>query len=181
MAYRSRRLSRPDRRLVGSALAVGVGIAALSGHGAAATAGRAPSKPAAQAIAYAGQQLGKPYLWGGTGPDAYDCSGLVYMAYASAGVSIARTSQAQWATEPHVSSAAPGDLVFFAGSDGTDAAPGHVGIVVDPARHLMIDAYGTVYPLATQIEEETYGLPSSRDGLTDPVGFTDPAAHAGAS
>jgi cell wall-associated NlpC family hydrolase len=103
MAYRSRRLSRSDRRLVGSALAVGVGIAALSGHGAAATAGRAPSKPAAQAIAYAQRQIGLPYLWGGTGPDAYDCSGLVMQAYSAAGISIPRTSEEQWAWGPHVS------------------------------------------------------------------------------
>ena len=88
----------------GSALAVGVGIAVLSGHGGAATPGGAPSKAAVRAIAYARQQLGKPYLWGGTGPGAYDCSGLVMEAYAHAGVGIARTSQAQWATERHVSS-----------------------------------------------------------------------------
>ena len=80
-----RRRSRADRRLVGSALAVGVGIAVLSGHGATATADRAPGKAAAQAIAYAQRQIGLPYLWGGTGPDAFDCSGLVMQAYASAG------------------------------------------------------------------------------------------------
>ena len=89
-------------------MAVGVGIAVLSGHGATVTAGsRAPGKPAAQAIAYAEQQLGKPYLWGGAGPDAYDCSGLVMQAYASAGISIARTSEDQWATETHVSTPEP--------------------------------------------------------------------------
>jgi hypothetical protein len=38
---------------------------------------------AAQAISFAMAQLGKPYVWGATGPDAYDCSGLVYAAYAS--------------------------------------------------------------------------------------------------
>ena len=88
---------------------------------------RAPSKAAAQAIAYAQRQLGLPYLWGGTGPDAFDCSGLVMEAYAAAGISIARTSQEQWATGPHVSTPEPGDLVFFAGADGTVTSPGHVG------------------------------------------------------
>ncbi len=43
---------------------------------------------AAAAIAYARQQLGKPYLWGGTGPTAYDCSGLTSQAFASAGIII---------------------------------------------------------------------------------------------
>src|SRR5271163_97803 len=72
-----------------------------------------PNQIVATAIAYAEQQLGKPYLWGGTGPDAFDCSGLVRMAYRAAGVDIARTSEAQWATEPHVpaSQVRPGDLV----------------------------------------------------------------------
>ena len=44
-----------------------------------------PNQAVAAAIAYARQQLGKPYLWGGTGPDAFDCSGLVMMAYRAAG------------------------------------------------------------------------------------------------
>ena len=92
-------------------------------------------------------------------------------AYASAGVGIARTSEDQWATEPHVGSPQPGDLVFFAGADGTVASPGHVGLVTDPARHLMIDAYAAGVP----IHEETYGEPGSAPGLQDPVGFTDPA------
>ncbi len=60
----------------------------------------APNNAAAIAIAYAEAQLGKPYLWGGTGPDAFDCSGLVMMAYRQAGVIIPRTSQEQWAWGP---------------------------------------------------------------------------------
>ena len=46
-------------------------------------------------------------------------------------------------------------MFLLAGSDGTPAAPGHVGIVLDPATHTMIDAYETGYP----VEEDTYGLP----------------------
>ena len=154
---------------VASAVAVGALLALLGHHGGTAVA--SPGKAAAAAIAYARAQLGKPYEWGGAGPDAFDCSGLVMRAYASAGVSIARTSEDQWATEPHVSSPQPGDLVFFAGADGTVASPGHVGLVADPARHLMIDAYAPGVP----IHEETYGEPGSAPGLQDPVGFTDPA------
>ena len=166
-----RRMSRSDRRLAGSAIAVGVGLAVLSGHGAAATGGgRAPSRAAAQAIAYARRQIGLPYLWGGTGPDAFDCSGLVMEAYGAAGVSIARTSEEQWATEPHVSSPAPGDLVFFPGAGGTASSPGHVGMVIDPSRDLMIDAYAAGFP----VEVDTYGPGAAKPGLADPVGFTQP-------
>jgi hypothetical protein len=64
--------------------------------------------------------------------------------------------------------------VFFAGADGTPSSPGHVGLVVDPARNLMIDAYARGLP----VQYDTYGLASSRPGLTDPVGFTDPAGGA---
>ena len=64
------------------------------------------------------------------------------------GLAIPRTSQAQWAYGKRVpaSQVQPGDLVFFAGADGTPAAPGHVGIVIDPARHLMI----VTHPVGSQ-------------------------------
>ncbi|HEY7429962.1 MAG TPA: bifunctional lytic transglycosylase/C40 family peptidase [Streptosporangiaceae bacterium] len=89
-----------------------------------------PTSPsaAATAITFALRQLGKPYRWGATGPDAYDCSGLVYAAYAAAGIQIARTTF-QWRFDgPQVplSQIQPGDLLFSAGSDGTPANPGHV-------------------------------------------------------
>jgi hypothetical protein len=115
-----------------------------------------------------------PYRWGGTTQAGFDCSGLVQAAYASAGVGIQRTSQEQWASEQHVSDPVAGDLVFFAGADGTPSSPGHVGIVVNPARHLMIDAYAA----GTDVRYDTYGLPSSAGGLSPVVGFTDPAPAA---
>ena len=88
----------------------------------------APSGAVATAISFALAQLGKPYQWGATGPGAYDCSGLVYAAYAAAGIRIARTTF-QWRQDgPHVplSQIEPGDLLFSAGSDGTSSNPGHV-------------------------------------------------------
>ena len=83
---------------------------------------------AATAIAFAEAQLGKPYCWGGQGPSCFDCSGLVFAAYAAAGVHIARTTY-QWQQDgPQVplSQIKPGDLLFSAGSDGTPTNPGHV-------------------------------------------------------
>src|SRR5215831_3636956 len=128
---------------------------------------QAPTQAVAAAISFAEQQLGKPYLWGGTGPDAFDCSGLVMMAYRTAGISIARTSQAQWATETRVpaSQVQPGDLVFFAGSDGTVTSPGHVGLVIGGGK--MIEAYATGFP----IRVSSY---TNRGA----IGFTEPWAGA---
>jgi cell wall-associated NlpC family hydrolase len=102
--------------------------------------GPLPPGTAGKIIAYARAQIGKPYQWGATGPDAFDCSGLAMMAYRAAGITIPRTSQLQWAAGPRVpaSQAQPGDLVFFAGSDGTRTAPGHVGILT--GKNQMIDA-----------------------------------------
>ncbi|MER6994580.1 NlpC/P60 family protein [Streptomyces sp. NPDC000410] len=75
----------------------------------------APNSRAAQAIAYAYGALGKPYVWGATGPSAYDCSGLTQAAWRSAGVSLPRTTYTQINAGRSVprSQLAPGDLVFF--------------------------------------------------------------------
>ena len=85
------------------------------------------------AIAYAVEQLGKPYIWGGTGPVGYDCSGLVMMAYHAAGIDLPRTTfQQVYSGNPVYSTAdlEPGDLLFVPGSDGTATAPGHVGMYI---------------------------------------------------
>ena len=69
----------------------------------------------ARALAYAMAQVGKPYVYAGTGPYAYDCSGLTMMAYRSVGISLSHSSFAQWDEGMHVSvgSLQPGDLVFY--------------------------------------------------------------------
>ena len=94
------------------------------------------------AIAFARQQLGKPYVWSGTGPNAYDCSGLTMTAYASVGVPLLRTSQQQYTQGVPVSRDAlqPGDLVFYNG-----ASPAHVGIYI--GNNQIIDALGSKYGL----------------------------------
>ena len=89
----------------------------------------------AVAVMYVVAQYGKPYLWGGTGPDRFDCSGLMMRAFQAAGVtSIPRVSQAQqaWATPVAPKDVQPGDLVFF----GRPAY--HVGMYIGGG--LMIDA-----------------------------------------
>jgi len=96
---------------------------------------------ARQAIAFAQAQLGKPYLWGGTGPDRFDCSGLTMMAYRSAGVSLPRTSRQQWYGGPHVRSMLdlePGDLVFYAYDLRGPSTIHHMGMYIGSG--LMIEA-----------------------------------------
>jgi peptidoglycan DL-endopeptidase CwlO len=80
-----------------------------------------------QAVAFAFNQLGCPYVYGGTGPChmGFDCSGLAQAAWASAGVQIPRDSYEQWAALPHVpvASLEPGDLLIYNGE-------GHVAMYV---------------------------------------------------
>ena len=172
---RYRRRGRVNGKFAASAIAAGVALAVLHGHvppasGQAASTVRAgtaaPAPAAAAAIAYARAQLGKPYLWGGTGPDAFDCSGLVMMAYQAAGISIPRTSQDQWAALPHVPAAGvrPGDLVFFPGIDGTFSAPGHVALVIGGGQ--MIQAYDSSTPIEIS--------PLNGDGAGGIVGYARP-------
>ncbi len=99
-----------------------------------------PTTDAEQAIAYARAQIGKPYQWGASGPDSFDCSGLTMAAYASAGVTIPRTSREQWTIGTHVDSMSdlvPGDLVFYAYGSSSSTIH-HVGLYVGDG--LMIEA-----------------------------------------
>ncbi|MET7516749.1 NlpC/P60 family protein [Streptomyces sp. NPDC005480] len=70
---------------------------------------------AAKVIAFAEAQMGKPYVWGATGPDSYDCSGLTQAAWKAAGISLPRTTwdQVKVGTTVTTADAQPGDLVFF--------------------------------------------------------------------
>lgn len=83
-------------------------------------------------VTYAETFMGLPYVWGGTTPSGFDCSGFVQYVYSHFGITIPRTSQDQYGVGTAVSQSSlqPGDLVFFAGSDGTMTSPGHVGMYV---------------------------------------------------
>ncbi|MYQ49702.1 hypothetical protein GTW40_32610, partial [Streptomyces sp. SID4985] len=79
--------------------------------------------------------LGRPYVWGASGPSAFDCSGLMQWAYAHAGIQLPRTSQEQRFAGRRVSlaEARPGDLVFYR-SDASHVAMyvGHGQVVHAP-------------------------------------------------
>jgi len=155
-------------------VAAGAGGQSCTGNGQLASF-VAPNVIVGNAVNYAEAQLGKPYLFGGTGPDAFDCSGLVMMAYRSAGADIPRTSEQQWAQLPHVpaNKVLPGDLVFFAGSDGTPTAPGHVGLVI--GKNTMIEAYAA----GTPVRVSTFGTAQSPLGDGTVVGYAQPWPNNG--
>lgn len=126
----------------------------------------APSDVVAKILAYALDQRGKPYVWGGTGPDSFDCSGIIFAAYRAAGLSIPRTTFTQWpfGVKIEQGSEQAGDLVFFDAGPGTSPNnPGHVGMVVSKGK--MVEARCT---LCGPIKVTTY---DNRDKI---VGFTRP-------
>jgi cell wall-associated NlpC family hydrolase len=130
------RLTAQERAQVtegGSAPGTGRASRATTGSGSretlqspAPTAASAPDSRASAAVSYAYSKLGSPYVWGATGPNAFDCSGLVQAAYRSAGVELPRTTYSQIGAGRRVSRSEllPGDLVFFY------SAISHVGIYI---------------------------------------------------
>lgn len=91
------------------------------------------------AVDWALTQVGKPYVWGGTGPDGYDCSGLTSQAWRAAGLTINRTSRDQYRQVRKIehSQLRPGDLVFY-GSGNDPASITHVGMYVGGGQ--MVEA-----------------------------------------
>lgn len=100
-------------------------------------------------VAAAAAQAGKPYVYGATGPSAFDCSGLTGWAYAAVGIHLPRTSGAQAAAMTRVSDPLPGDLVYF---------PGHVGIYAGNHQMWHAPHSGDVVKLATiWVDSVSYG------------------------
>ena len=110
------------------------------------------SSVADQAIAFARQQLGKPYVWGATGPDSYDCSGLTQAAYKAAGITLPRTTwdQVNVGTRVSESNLQPGDLIFFYSDDS------HVGLYIGNGEMIHAPHTGTVVKIAPITEMPFY-------------------------
>lgn len=96
------------------------------------------------ALEFAYDQLGKPYQYGATGPNSYDCSGLTMRAWGAAGVNITRTTYSQYAATTRIPKSAlqPGDLVFFRGL-------GHMGIFVGNGKMLHAPSTGKVVEIVS--------------------------------
>ncbi|MCX5041965.1 C40 family peptidase [Aldersonia sp. NBC_00410] len=113
-----------------------------------------PSPAGLAALAAATTQTGKPYLWGGTGPNAWDCSGLVQWAFRQAGVNLPRTTweQAEVGLEVPLWALMPGDVIIL----NRDAS--HVGIYTGFGQ--VFNAYGRGVPVGlTPLSEfEIYSI-----------------------
>ncbi|MEO5874363.1 MAG: NlpC/P60 family protein [Streptosporangiaceae bacterium] len=96
------------------------------------------------ALTYAYKQLGKPYFYGGAGPNSFDCSGLTMMAWKAGGVALSHNAAAQYSQSKRVALAdlQPGDLVFFSGL-------GHVGLYVGGGKMLHAPHSGTVVKISS--------------------------------
>lgn len=132
-----------------------------------------PTSPiAASAIAWARTRLGDPYVWGGSGPNVFDCSGLVQWSYAHAGVILPRVAADQYNAGPHPTWAQlePGDLLFWAYDMSNPASIHHVTIYIGgglmiAAPHTGTDVqiepvyfqglYGATRPWSSTIEAPT--------------------------
>ncbi|MEU4802517.1 NlpC/P60 family protein [Actinosynnema sp. NPDC023587] len=113
-----------------------------------------PSGTAGAALAFALEQRGDMYQYGATGPNVWDCSGLTSRAYASAGVTIPRTSNGQAGAGRAVSrgEVRAGDLIIYNGGN-------HVGMAVDnatvvhastdgvPVKIVSLEAPGSIYAM----------------------------------
>ncbi|NUV40515.1 glycoside hydrolase [Streptomyces sp. CAI-24] len=99
----------------GSGSGSGTGTSPGSGTGTGTEAGSGYAAKAEKVLAFARAQIGKPYVWGATGPSSYDCSGLTKAAWREAGVTLPRTTwdQVKVGTRVATSDLQPGDLVFF--------------------------------------------------------------------
>jgi cell wall-associated NlpC family hydrolase len=106
----------------------------------------APTRAAEIAIAEASTHLGQPYLWGATGPGAFDCSGLTLTAYRAAGIALPRTAAQQWYAGPHVGlgDLAPGDLLFWAYDVTNPATIHHVALYVGNGQMIAAPHSGDV-------------------------------------
>lgn len=121
----------------------------------ASTSSSAASGSVASVLSFLKAQVGKPYVYGATGPSAYDCSGLTQAAFRTIGVELPRTSQAQstFGTQVPVSAVQPGDLLFWGGVGSAY----HVAVYVGDGQYLDAANPGK----GVVIQQMAYYMPTS--------------------
>jgi cell wall-associated NlpC family hydrolase len=102
--------------------------------------------------------LGTPYVWGGAKPGGFDCSGLVQYVNGKVGVSVPRTTYAQWDSGTPVKRGQlqPGDAVFFTGSDPKNGKPGHEGMYIGNGKFVEAPHTGGHVQVSTLAGRKDY-------------------------
>jgi len=120
--------------------ATGIGVGASTPEGSTV----APPNVHGGVVGVAMHYLGVPYVWGGSTPHGFDCSGLVMYAFAQVGISLPHSSYAQFAmgTPVSIGQLEPGDLVFFAGAS-------HVGIYIGGGQFVHAPHTGDVVKISS--------------------------------
>jgi peptidoglycan DL-endopeptidase CwlO len=118
----------------------GVGISVATPEGSTV----APPNVHGGVVGIAMQYLGVPYVWGGSSPRGFDCSGLVSYVFAQIGISLPHSSYAQFGmgTPVSISQLQPGDLVFFTGAS-------HVGIYIGGGQFIHAPHTGDVVKISS--------------------------------
>ncbi|RJQ32861.1 MAG: hypothetical protein C4562_02270 [Actinobacteria bacterium] len=109
--------------------------------------------PAGGVVEVAYAQQGKPYVWAGSGPNSFDCSGLVMYCYAQVGISLPHSSYAQYNVGSFVPQEAlqPGDIVFFG------SPPHHVGIYIGSGLMIHAPSSGDVVKISSAFRGDYSG------------------------
>lgn len=102
------------------------------------------------AVAFALAQTGLPYVWGATGPNAFDCSGLMLRAYEAAGIQLPRVSRQQFnaGAKLPIANAAPGDLLFWAYDPSDSRTIHHVAMYLGGGQ--IVEAQRAGVPVHTR-------------------------------
>ncbi|XVV04841.1 C40 family peptidase [Actinosynnema sp. CA-248983] len=109
------------------------------------------SSAAGTAIEFTKQQLGEPYLWGGNGPDQWDCSGILVKAFAAAGVKIPRVANDQYMSggaHLPVREAKAGDLIFWATNPANPVTVHHVAMYLGNDEYIHAPQTGDVVKIS---------------------------------
>lgn len=136
-----------------------------------------------QLVQYALQFLGTPYVWGGSSPGGFDCSGLMQYVYNHFGLNIPRVTYDQihaGRIVANIQSAQPGDLIFF--DSDHNGTPSHVGMYMGNGQIVVADTTGTPVRIRSLSQEDRIvGITRMNGVISTNSNFGDLSSYAGMS